>query len=361
MTELPARDAATWVSGAEGRTAFLRAVGREVAADGLLYALIGAYAVATVAIAAGLGVVPDIRPFSYMVTWIKALALCLALYLLVVEVPPSLRADPASPLARLRQRLPMLVTPRLVAGLMMVLAVGLFMGVFTTVKTMLPLMVAFEWDPTFADLDKALHGEDPWRLLHPVMGHPWLTRASEWGYTTLWMALTVAAPAVAAIAPGMARHRTRFLLTYFLCWIVLGNLLAGLFFSGGPCFYEQITGDGARFAELTAYHKANFTVEAPNVYVIQQWLWRVHTEGGMELANGVSAFPSLHVAMATLAAVAGFCLSRTLGWIGLAYLALTLASSVHLGWHYAVDGYASILGALLIWFALAPLSRPHGA
>jgi hypothetical protein len=31
------------------------------------------------------------------------------------------------------------------------------------------------------------------------------------------------------------------------------------------------------------------------------------------------------------------------------YAGVVLVGSVHLGWHYAVDGYLSIVGALAIW------------
>jgi hypothetical protein len=223
---------------------------------------------------------------------------------------------------------------------------------------MLPQLVEFTWDPAFADLDRAIHGTDPWRLLHPVLGQPLVTRALEWGYATLWMSLVVGAPAWAALSTKMAHRKHRFLVTYFLCWIVLGNVAAGLFYSGGPCFYEQITGDGARFAELIAYHKDNFDPADPRgAWLMQQWLWKVHSMGGMEFGNGISAFPSLHVSMATMAVIAGFCVSRKVGAVALVYLAVILASSVHLAWHYAVDGYASILVTLAMWFLLKPLER----
>jgi hypothetical protein len=44
-------------------------------------------------------------------------------------------------------------------------------------------------------------------------------------------------------------------------------------------------------------------------------------------------------------------LSRVAGILGWGYLALILVGSVHLAWHYAIDGYVSILAVLLIWRA----------
>ena len=58
--------------------------------------------------------------------------------------------------------------------------------------------------------------------------------------------------------------------------------------------------------------------------------------------GGISAFPSMHAAMATL--WAGYLVerSRWLAPIGLGFLAVILYLSVYTGWHYAVDGIASI-------------------
>jgi hypothetical protein len=38
-----------------------------------------------------------------------------------------------------------------------------------------------------------------------------------------------------------------------------------------------------------------------------------------------------------------------------------LLGSVHLGWHYAVDGYAGLLLGWLAWIAAGPVARWHSA
>ena len=64
--------------------------------------------------------------------------------------------------------------------------------------------------------------------------------------------------------------------------------------------------------------------------------------------------------MLVLFALLGWRTSRWLGWLFTAYACVILIGSVHLGWHYAVDGYLSIAGALAIWAAVGVLLRRDG-
>ncbi|WP_348626143.1 phosphatase PAP2 family protein [Mesorhizobium sp. LNJC403B00] len=66
---------------------------------------------------------------------------------------------------------------------------------------------------------------------------------------------------------------------------------------------------------------------------------------------GISAFPSMHVAMAVLFALYATRRSRLAGLLMWAFAAIIMVGSVVLGWHYAVDGYASVLISIAIWKA----------
>ncbi|WP_431319910.1 phosphatase PAP2 family protein [Rhizobium sp. YTU87027] len=70
---------------------------------------------------------------------------------------------------------------------------------------------------------------------------------------------------------------------------------------------------------------------------------------------GHLAFPSVHVGLIALNAFFAAEVSRRLGIIAFSYTAFVIASSVYLGWHYAIDGYASLLVVGLGHFALKTL------
>ncbi len=59
--------------------------------------------------------------------------------------------------------------------------------------------------------------------------------------------------------------------------------------------------------------------------------------------------PSLHLATTALMTFHAFQLNRWLGWFMTAFLVVMLVGSVHLGWHYAIDGYVVIPAAYGLW------------
>jgi membrane-associated phospholipid phosphatase len=63
----------------------------------------------------------------------------------------------------------------------------------------------------------------------------------------------------------------------------------------------------------------------------------------------------MHVAVPSLLTFATWRRSRPLSIALGAFTVVILCSSVALGWHYAVDGYASVAGAGLIWLLVARL------
>jgi len=238
---------------------------------------------------------------------------------------------------------------RVAMALVPLLLVPLFSSAFTSVKNAIPLIQPFAYDQAFMELDRALHfGRHPWELLQPLLGQPLVTSVVSYLYN-LWLPLMYLILCWQVFSLRDLRLRQQYLISFLLGWALLGNGLALLLSSAGPCFYGPVVGGPDPYEPLMDYlHAAdasftNWSLEA------QRYLWENYESTGVAAGGGISAMPSLHVAIATLQALLGWRISRRLGWLLTGYAFVILLGSVHLGWHYAIDGYLSIALMLVIW------------
>jgi hypothetical protein len=235
----------------------------------------------------------------------------------------------------------------------------LFASTFTYFKAAIPLFHPVAWDERLAAWDRALHGgHAAWEWLQPVFGHPYATAFVNTLYH-LWFFVTYGVLVWQALSLVRPRLRMQYLLTTLLLWSLVGNLAATLLSSAGPVYFARVTGLADQFAPLMAYlHQANDVVPVMALQV-QDMLWQAYSGNGAGIGEGISAMPSLHVATAFSYALVGFAVRRWLGILFAGFAAFIMVGSVHLGWHYAIDGYAGILATLVIWFAVGwLLDRP---
>ncbi|MGD9665727.1 MAG: phosphatase PAP2 family protein, partial [Novosphingobium sp.] len=73
--------------------------------------------------------------------------------------------------------------------------------------------------------------------------------------------------------------------------------------------------------------------------------------------RGISAMPSMHVSIAVLFALVTYRISRPLCIAASVFAALIMLGSVHLAYHYAVDGYVAIIATLAIWVLAGWIER----
>jgi hypothetical protein len=317
-----------------------------------VFALAGLYLAAALVLAVSLPGSQAIAPFAYLDLWVRAAIPFGFLYLCWKVLPGVIRERPDRPLLALGRGLKPYLSPLAVLGACLIATQALSLGIFTSVKNMLPDISAYAWDRPFADLDAFLAGGvDPWRYLEPIVSQPWALHMVEVTYLTGWMLLVGLVPAIIAFAPRFVPIRLQFFLTYILSWILIGNVLAVMGMSAGPAFFGNVTGDPVRFQPLLDYLAANSGSEY-SAYDLQNGLWRAYENGQMSLGSGVSAFPSMHVAMAVLWVTVACYAGPVFVAAAVAFLLFVLTASVALGWHYAIDGYASIVLMPLVWFAV---------
>ena len=212
-----------------------------------------------------------------------------------------------------------------VAGIVLV---GLQMGVLTWLKVMLPIVVPFWADGALAKLDHDLFGTDPWRLANAAFG--WAAGLIDRVYVS-WAPVKLAALFALLCLPASAA-KARALSSYFL---IVATVAVGQYAlsSAGPIFTPA-------FADLPVQP----WVDSARAYLIEDY-----RRGGGHIGTGISAMPSLHVAIALWVALVARALAPRLQLLGWAYFALIAIGSVQLGWHYASDSIAGSLITLVGW------------
>lgn len=206
--------------------------------------------------------------------------------------------------------------------------------------------IPFTWDATLAHLGAALHGGVPlWARMRWMTATPARLHVTEVAYGVTWPFVAHGVVTWVAFAPA-SRWRTRYLVAFALALPLAGNVLAGLLMSAGPCYYARVA---PAPNPLGPWSPGGATA------VMQHELWAWYASGRGFPSPGVTAMPSMHVVMATLAA----CVFWARGWRLPAVLlvAFTVAASVALGWHYALDGYAAIVAALGLWWVAGRVAR----
>jgi hypothetical protein len=224
--------------------------------------------------------------------------------------------------------------PRCYGFVLGTVLIAVQMAVLTWTKIMLPLARPFWADPLLAGIDHAIFRTDPWRIANALFG--WAAPTIDGAYVT-WMLVKFASLGVVLAMPE-SRRKSQALLSYFLilACTALGQYLLS---SAGPVFYARL-GFGDRFAALPI---------KPWVQVASSYIWRDYLRAGGDVGTGISAMPSLHVAIALWFALVVRAYAPRMAGIGYLYFALILIGSVLLGWHYAVDGMAAIAIALVSW------------
>jgi hypothetical protein len=277
------------------------------------------------------------------------------LYRARVRTVPDFRA-----VAWQRLRADFLCRERLLLALPVLALWPITASAFSYLKSAIPLIQPFYLDTLLHEWDRALHfGVDPWRWLQPFLGFTWVTYAINFLYA-LWFFVLQAVLVMQSGATGDRRLRMQFLVTMVLTWALIGNVAATVMSSAGPCYYGLVVGGTDPYAPLTSYLRevaGNLSVSVFGqelripftAVVLQDLLWQSQLDGDFGIAKGISAAPSMHVGSSWIIARVAWSMGRKARIFGGLFLFIIFIGSIHLGWHYAIDGYLAIAAAWALW------------
>ena len=292
----------------------------------------------------GAGVLyPDIFWPMVVTTMSEMFAFSLAFIVLVLCFEGLIKA-PERPLEALRERLAR--RGRFIVG-------GLFMFIFglsaySTYKMNIPNVVPFYADPYLAEIDRFVYGRNAWRVMHEVP--PQVGLVVDFFYTRVWPGVLLFGMLSGLIFVDGARLH-RYAWGMFFVYAVLGTLLATLFASVGPIFYTDFYPNAPQFINLKPAIQANPYIS--NILGYSGYLLDAYHGNQLAFAAGISAFPSVHVAVATLSAwfLSGF--GRRCAMLGWSHAVIIQFGSIYSGWHYAIDGDVSLILVSAFWIALS--------
>lgn len=245
---------------------------------------------------------------------------------------------------------------RIFAVLILLTALSTFISSYSTMKSMIPLLHPFAFDELFHQIDyMLLLDNEPWVLFHSLFDSPFITAFVNFNYNA-WFFLLWGVLCYFLLSPT-GSNRSRYLVSWILCWFLLGSVLAMLLSSAGPVFMVRLNPEHQQYVglmELLQAHNSWLKEQGSPVLIwalnTQNVLWESYITGKDTLGSGISAMPSMHVSMAVLMALGMYSVNKRIGLIFWVYALVIYIGSFTLAWHYAIDGLVSAPLTILIWY-----------
>ncbi len=214
---------------------------------------------------------------------------------------------------------------------------------FRNLKSYVPFVHERIFDKSFERIDRAMWlGHDPANVLHSWFGTGW---AAEF-FSAVYVIWIVLIPVTLAIALVWTRHPAAG--SWFVTAVALDWLLGVAAYFALPTLGPIYSSPGD-FADLR--HTYATTLEENLLTDRLKVLSDPHATHAVQT---IAAFPSLHVGLmvtvclfVTLAGMARWVQATAWG-----FLALTVLSTIYLGWHFSLDAIGgALLGAAAVWIA----------
>ena len=212
-----------------------------------------------------------------------------------------------------------------------------------------PQIVPFWLDQPLTSAERIIFAADPWLQLDRLLG--WAAVPIDRLYG-LWLPVqSLFLFTVLTQPPSAAKSRA--LIAYALAWFLLGVVAAVLLSSAGPLFYDRYFG-GTTFAALreTLQNRGAWIALAES-----DRMWASLASGRPSVVAGISAAPSIHVAISAWIYLTVRRMAPRAAPYALCYSIVVWVGSVQLGWHYVAHGLLGALGMLGIWVLSDKLQR----
>jgi len=238
---------------------------------------------------------------------------------------------------------------------MPVLLFALLLPAYTAFKQIVIPTAGFAFDSDLQGWGRTLlFGAPPWQVTHWIFRGPRAALILSEIYHQYFVPM--AAVFLIGVLPLRAQARTHYLLAHALIWIVAGTCLAYLMSSSGPAFWQHFHPGPNPYAplmrELANDNRMLIGSGYPGglpAYHFQQALEAAFGSRDLHVGLGISAMPSMHVALAVQFACAAFLVRRWLGIVASLYAAFIWLASIYLGWHFALDGIVSLIVTVSVW------------
>ena len=246
----------------------------------------------------------------------------------------------------------------LFAFLLPMICLPSFMSLFSSMKSIIHIIQPFYLDEFLAKADRFIHfGYDPWRITHVFFGTAFFSALLNYFYN-LWFFIMFGFTIWHVVNVKSLKRRMQYLLCFIIIWPLLGSLFAVFWSSAGPVYYGNITGDHSLYSpmmeSLRGFHAEVKGTGFWGIFALnaQDMLWTDYLKSDTKIGSGISAMPSMHVAVAMLLYLSARDINKIAGYFMLGFLIIIQIGSVHLGWHYALDGYVSMILVYIIWCLL---------
>ncbi len=220
----------------------------------------------------------------------------------------------------------------------------------------------YHYDAALIAWDRMIFaGNDAWTLTHRLIPSETVTQWIDFLYHPAFFPMLIGY-LLCINLQGLQTLRQTYMISYLASFVIIGMVSAGALHSAGPLFDGVIFGDGSTFNPLIDRLRAQFDAgSGPQTStLIRAYLINLNQADEIKMGAGISAMPSMHIVLAFLWVFPAWHIHRFLGLFMTLYGMVIWFGSVHLGWHYFVDGLVALIMISAIWYCSGRLMGLYG-